>query len=119
MHEALITGVRRAEEFILAEGFRGYDPYDALTSPMFKLPVLRSNRLARRGAQQVLRRIPLNVRPALGIRKGLSPVTFGLVLQAWASLADAYPERRESYRLSATGRQRAARTARLLSAGLG
>ena len=98
--EALLAAVRRTEAVILSENYRGYDPYDALTSPLFRLPLLRSNRLVRRGAQQVLRRIPFNVRPALGIRKGLSPVTLGLVLQAWASLADAYPDEREAYETS-------------------
>jgi hypothetical protein len=101
--ETLIRGLQRAEKFVLAEGFRGYDPYDALTSPLFRLPGLRSNRLVRRGAQQVLRRAPFNVRPLLGIHKGLSPVTPALVLQAWAALADAYPPRREGYAVAGEG----------------
>ena len=98
--DALLAAVRRTEALILSENYRGYDPYDALTSPLFRLPLLRSNRFVRRGAQQVFRRIPFNMRPALGIRKGLSPVTLGLVLQAWASLADAFPDEREDYETS-------------------
>jgi hypothetical protein len=90
-----------AEGYVLEEGFRGYDPYDALTSPVFKAPGLRSSRIARRGAQQVLRRIPVNVRPFLGIRKGLSPVTLALVLQAWADLALADPAVQPRYAASA------------------
>ena len=77
-------GFRRAEAYVRDVGMRGYDPYDALTSPLFRLPGLRSSRLIRRGSQQLLRRVPINVRPLLGIRPGLSPVTVALVLQAMA-----------------------------------
>jgi hypothetical protein len=95
--ESVLAGLVRAEAHVLAERFRGYDPYDALTSPLFRLPVLRSSRIARRGAQQVLRRVPINVRPLLAIRRGLSPVTLALVLQAWADLTQANPAQRERY----------------------
>ena len=94
--ETVRSAVERAERFVLAEDYRGYDPYDALTSPVFR--VIRSRpRIVRRGAQQVLRRLPVNVRPLLGIRKGRNPVTLGLGLQAWALLATAMPAERERY----------------------
>lgn len=73
----------RAERYIEAEQYRGYDPYDGLTSPLFRLPVLRSARLPRFGFQQVLKRLPFQTRPLLGIRKGYNPVTLALVLQAY------------------------------------
>ncbi len=85
--DAIASAFERADAYVVGQGYRGYDPYDALTSPLFRLPGLRRNRFARRGAQQVLRRLPVNVRPLLGIRKGLSPVTVALVLQARSSLA--------------------------------
>ena len=94
--ETVRSAVEGAERFVLAEDYRGYDPYDALTSPVFR--VIRSRpRIVRRGAQQVLRRLPVNVRPLLGIRKGRNPVTLGLGLQAWALLATAMPAERERY----------------------
>jgi len=71
-----------------AEGFAGWDPYDALRSPLFRLPVLGSSRFARFGAQQVVRRLPVNLRPLLGIRKGVNPVTLGLVLEGYAALGE-------------------------------
>ena len=70
------------EAYVARKGCRGYDPYDALTSPLFRLPVLRSAWLPRWGAQQVLKRLPVQIRPALGIRKGYNPVTLALVAQA-------------------------------------
>jgi hypothetical protein len=98
--ETVREGLRRAEAYVVAERFRGYDPYDALTSPLFRLPVLRSSRIARRGAQQILRRTPFNLRPLLAIPKGLSPVTLALVLHAWADLALADPSLGQQYAVS-------------------
>lgn len=77
------------EEYMRAEGLRGYDPYDALCSPIFRLPVLRDTRLLRFGAQQVIKRLPVNVRPALRIPKQRNPVTVALFLQGIAHRAQA------------------------------
>jgi hypothetical protein len=88
-----LQSIKRLEAHILAERYRGYDPYDALMSPAFRLPVLRSSRIVRLGAQQVLRRSPVNLRPLLGIRKGYNPVTLALVLEAFAYLAQVEPQR--------------------------
>jgi hypothetical protein len=71
----------RLEAYIVAERFRGYDPYDALTSPIFRLPVLRSAKVPRLAAIQAVKRSPVNVRPLLGVRKGYNPVTLALVLE--------------------------------------
>src|SRR6266545_3499717 len=70
------------------DSYRGYDPYDALESPLFRLPLLR-RRMARLAGQQLLRRLPLNVRPLLGIPKGYNPVTLALALQGYAYLTAA------------------------------
>ncbi|HEX9005901.1 MAG TPA: delta-aminolevulinic acid dehydratase [Bacteroidota bacterium] len=99
--ELIGESLRRLEHYILDSHYRGYDPYDALTSPLFRLPVLRSHRLIRWGSQQLLKRLPLNVRPLLGIRRGYNPVTLGLCLQAFASLARALPGGRDRYLLRA------------------
>jgi hypothetical protein len=91
----------RTESYVFGEGFRGYDPYDALLSPIFRLPLLRSHKIPRLAAQQALRRLPVNIRPILGIRRGLNPVTLGLAVEAYAYLASADAENAESYRASA------------------
>jgi hypothetical protein len=88
----------RTESYVFAEGFRGYDPYDALLSPIFRLPLLRSLKIPRLAAQQALRRLPVNVRPLLGIRRGLNPVTLGLAVEAYAYLAITDPENAKRYR---------------------
>ncbi len=95
--EFLKESIFKTEEYIVREKFRGYDPYDALLSPLFKLPVLNSWKIPRLGAQQVLKRLPVNIRPLLGLKKGYNPVTLGLCLQAYSYLYKAVPERAEYF----------------------
>lgn len=92
---ALIGSIAKLQNYIRLQQYRGYDPYDGLISPLFKFPVLRSNNFIRFGSQQVLRRIPLNWRPALGVRKGLNPVTLGLCIQAYTHLSELQKEKSE------------------------
>ncbi len=82
---------------MLEHQYSGYDPYDGLMSPLFKVPVLGSNRYLRFGTQQVVKRLPFNVRPLLRINPGTNPVTLGLSIQAYASLMRVWPERRDWY----------------------
>lgn len=69
--------------YIEKENFRGYDPYDTLLSPFpFKSlgkwgPIL---------ATQIQKRNPINIRPFLGIKKGINPKAFGLFLHAYSLL---------------------------------
>jgi hypothetical protein len=79
----LRAALDRTERYIEAERYRGYDPYDGLTSPLFGLPVLRSARLPRLAFQQLMKRLPFQARPLFGIGKGYNPVTLALVLQAY------------------------------------
>jgi hypothetical protein len=82
----LSESLNRLQQYIEAEEFKGFDPYDALKSPIFKLPFLRSNKFLRFGTQQMVKRIPFNTRPLLLIPKGYNPVTLGLCIQAYSYL---------------------------------
>jgi len=95
--QIVLESLSQLERYILQEKYKGYDPYDALTSPFFKLPVLRSYSVVRLGAQQVLKRLPVNIRPLLGIKKGYNPVTLGLCAQAYTHLLKVFPEKKERY----------------------
>ncbi len=65
--------------------YAGYDPYDALNSPIIHWLALRS-RLAGMTATQFLRRCPLNFRPILGVRRGHNPKGLGLFLWGYVKL---------------------------------
>lgn len=93
----LEESLQRLEKYIRTEGYKGYDPYDALCSPLFKLPVLKSNKLIRFGTQQLVKRLPFSIRPLLLIPKGYNPVTLGLCIQAYAYLYQAEPENRANH----------------------
>lgn len=93
---ALEAVLNRVEAYLERERLRGWDPYDALLSPVFQLPVLRSSRPIRFGAQQIVKRSPLNLRPVLRINKHLNPVSLGLYIQGQAERALADPSSRET-----------------------
>jgi hypothetical protein len=85
------------EQYILGSRYEGYDPFDALKSAFFRFPVLRNTKLLRFAAQQILRRVPVNLRPLLLIPAGRNPVTFGLCLQGFTTMALAFPREKERY----------------------
>jgi len=93
--EVIEPAFKRLRNYIEAEDFGGYDPYDGLMSPLFKLPLLRSSKPIRFYAQQLIKRSPVNLRPLLGIKKSVNPVTLGLCIQGYAATAATNDEARE------------------------
>jgi hypothetical protein len=88
----------RLEAHLTAERLRGYDPYDALSSPIFRLPVLRSAKWPRIAAEQAFKWSPLNFRAVLGVPKGHNPVSVAFILEASAYRAHVDRERTNFYR---------------------
>jgi len=74
-------------EYCRTEGWTGYDPYDALNSPLAHAPLL-NNRFSRTALTQLVKRSPLNLRPLLRIRKGLNPKGVALAARAVMLIAD-------------------------------
>jgi hypothetical protein len=99
--DVVATSLNHLEAHLVEERFRGYDPYDALTSPLFRLPVFRSSRVIRLAGEQALKRSPINLRPLLRIPKGYNPVTLALILEASAYRALAEPARADEHRARA------------------
>lgn len=89
--DKLLSSVTNLQKYIKGQEYRGFDPYDALNSPMFKLPVLRSSKVIRLVFQQIIKRLPVNLRYLFGIKKGCNPVTLGLAIQAYSYLAYIFP----------------------------
>ena len=63
--------------------FRGYDPYDTLNS---FIPFRKSGTYLSAVAIQIQKRNPINIRPLLGIKKGVNPKAMGLFLKAYSIL---------------------------------
>jgi len=89
--ESHITKLRN---YIESEGFKGYDPYDALNSPILKAISFKKKYL-KIAFIQTLKKFPFNLRPFLGIMKGYNPKGLGLFLWGYAKLYKA--EKRQEY----------------------
>lgn len=74
-----------------AQNYRGYDPYDALNSPLLRMPS-RRNLFVGVAFTQLVRRLPFNLRPLLGIAPDYNPKGMGLFL---ASFVRRYAALRE------------------------
>ena len=82
-NETVIDVARRLERWGNERGWRGPDPYDGLNAIRLR-QALRSSPLALRVLTQAVKRSPVNLRPVLGIPRGLSAATLGLVISAYA-----------------------------------
>lgn len=71
--------------YVEAADYAGYDPYDALNSPLIRRIGAKS-KFVRMAATQLLRRSPINFRPLLGIRKGHNAKGIGLFLWGYVKL---------------------------------
>jgi hypothetical protein len=64
-----------------SESWAGYDPYDALNSPLSRTPVFK-NKFARTALTQIVKRNLFNLRPILGINKEINPKGVALAVRA-------------------------------------
>ncbi len=81
------------EKFIQGQNFAGYDPYDALNSPILRALTF-GQKYGRIAWIQFMRRCPINLRPLVLVRKGHNPKGLGLFLGGYAKLykVDPRPE---------------------------
>jgi hypothetical protein len=79
----LAVALERLDAWIEKEQFQGWDPHDALNSPLLQR-LAGHNRLIGIALVQLLRRSPANLRPMLGVRKGYNPKAMGLFLANYA-----------------------------------
>lgn len=93
MYSKVHASINKLITYCSSEEFKGYDPYDGLTSTFFKaLPVIRKNRLARLVWIQGFKKSPINFRPLLGVEKEYNPKALGLFLSGYVSLYRAFAE---------------------------
>lgn len=90
--ETLTQSLLNLEAYVFKANYRGFDPYDTLKSPLFKLPIFNQAKWLRFGFQQLGKRLPFDIRPILFVPKGYNPVTLGLSIQAYAYMGEVFPE---------------------------
>ena len=89
MNDELRLTTQKLLDYCSNNDWAGYEPYDALNSPLFdKFPVL-DRRFPRLLATQFLKRSPLNVRPLLRIPPTQNPKALGLFLSSMVRLQRA------------------------------
>lgn len=86
--EELGDGIAALRTWVEARNFAGYDPYDALNSRFIRTLTF-GRKFPRIVALQALRRLPVNLRPLLGIRPEHNPKGLGLFLWSYVRLARA------------------------------
>jgi rhamnogalacturonyl hydrolase YesR len=70
------------------EQYKGYDPYDGLNSKLFQsLPVLPNKRFPRLAWIQLFKKLPVNLRPLVGVKKDYNAKGLGLFLTGYVNLA--------------------------------
>ncbi len=74
-------------DYCQRNNWAGYDPYDALNSRLFAATPFSRSRICRIALTQVLKRLPVNVRPLLLISKEQNPKALALFLMAFLKLA--------------------------------
>ena len=71
MPDALMQRVEKSiisiADWTVNNKFRGYEPFDGLSSPLARLTF--GNLFLERIFQQVVRRVPWNIRPLIGVTK--------------------------------------------------
>lgn len=93
MNTDVDAAIAELMDYVERADYAGYDPYDALNSPVIRFLSAKSKWM-RLGFTQCVRRSPINLRPLLGIRKGHNPKGLGLFLWGYVKLyaVDKRPE---------------------------
>jgi len=85
-NESLISARQKLLAYCRANDWAGYDPYDALNSRLFAAVPLLDRRIPRLVLTQILKRLPINIRPMLAIPKKQNPKGIALFLSALIKL---------------------------------
>jgi len=77
----------RLDAWVVQRDYAGWDPHDALNSPAL-MRLAGQSRVAGQVLVQVVKRNPVNLRSALGVRRGRNPKGIGLFLASYCRQFD-------------------------------
>lgn len=84
--DELKSNILKLLAYCQSNNWSGYDPYDALNSKIFEALPFLNFRLFRLAFTQVMKRLPINLRPLLLIPKTQNPKAIALFLMAFLKL---------------------------------
>lgn len=97
MRDVVLKSFVNLEQYCAKEEFRGWDPYDGLNSKVFKaLPLLSKKRLTRLIWIQLMKKMPVNLRPIFKIEKDINPKGLALFISGYSKLTGIEPFRNEA-----------------------
>jgi len=97
MHNDMKSTLQTFLSYCQSNDWAGYEPYDALNSPIFTALPFLDRKLPRLALTQALKRSPINYRRLLRIPMTQNPKALGLFLSAFVKLADAGMEMDRDY----------------------
>ena len=74
-------------KYCIENGWAGVDPYDALNSRVFNATPFSRSKVCRIAVTQIMKRLPLDLRPILGVPKKQNAKAMGLFLMAALKLS--------------------------------
>jgi hypothetical protein len=81
----IFDSLNKLEDWVEESGWKAYDTFDGLASPYARF-ITRNNALLKQVWQQGVRRFPINLRPILGIKPGMSSKGMGFFAQGYLRL---------------------------------
>ena len=83
----------KLERFCREENFKGYDPFDGLNSTVFKFSGLNKLPFFRLAWIQLFKRLPINLRRIVGIKKQYNAKGLALFISSYCNLYQINPKR--------------------------
>ena len=88
-NELIEKTLLKLEKYIERENYKGWDPYDALNSPLIN-KITSIHPFFQRGAIHLLKNCPINCREFFGIKKDYNPTALSLFVDGYVNLYKIY-----------------------------
>jgi len=87
LHESVERSARILFDYCKKNDWAGFDPYDALNSRLFAITPFSRSKICRILFTQIMKRLPVNIRPLLSVPKGQNPKAIALFLAGGIKLS--------------------------------
>lgn len=98
--EIIIKSFNKLKDYCETNDFKGWDPYDGLNSPIINFKIFSESKLLRLIFIQTIKRLPINLRPILCIKKDYNPKGIALFLSGYCNLYKITLEKKYLYKIN-------------------